>query len=95
MTNRILYPLLGLCVGFAGATTMRALTSSSQPRIIPNVTQVQEGFIAPSKLEIELQDLDHNGEKETIMKIAGEDYLLRDVNGTPTLSKYKIELSVE
>ncbi|MDD5650753.1 MAG: hypothetical protein PHF86_10135 [Candidatus Nanoarchaeia archaeon] len=59
-------------------------------KVIPKVEQVQKGYIAPSKLEIFCKDLDGNGEQETLIKIEGKDYLLREINGKPTLSSYKV-----
>jgi hypothetical protein len=57
---------------------------------IPPNSQVQQGYIAPSKLEIKCEDLDQNGKPETIMKIGGKPYLLREVDGKPVLSSYEI-----
>ena len=57
---------------------------------IPKVEQVQQGYIAPSKLEIECKDLDGNGEPETIMRIGDKPYLLREVDGKPIISAYEI-----
>lgn len=57
---------------------------------IPKTDEVQQGYIAPSKLEIECKDLDGNGEPETIMKIGDKPYLLREVDGKPVISAYEI-----
>ena len=59
---------------------------------IPEVEKVQQGYIAPNKLEVECKDLDGNGELETIMKVGDKSYLLKDVNGTPVLSEYKVQV---
>ena len=58
---------------------------------LPRDSQVQEGFIAPSKLEIKCEDLDGNGKKETIMKVGNDSYLLMEVDGKPVLSRYEIK----
>ena len=58
-----------------------------QTRNIP----VQEGFIHPNRLEIQLKDLDKNGLPETILKVDKEFYLLREIKGKPVLSLYHIE----
>jgi hypothetical protein len=58
---------------------------------IPQTEQVQQGYIAPSKLEVECKDLDGNGEPETIMRIGDKPYLLREVDGKPVLSAYEIK----
>lgn len=57
---------------------------------IPQVEQVQEGFIAPSKLEVKCRDLDKNGESETYVQIGEIPYALRMVDGKPVLSKYEV-----
>ena len=75
--------VLGIGVGFFGAGYFTA-------NEIPKTEQVQQGYIAPSKLEIECKDLDGNGEPETIMNIGDKPYLLREVNGKPVLSAYEI-----
>ena len=58
---------------------------------VPNPKSVQQGFVHPNKLEILCEDLDQNGEKETIIKIGDTPYLLRDVDGKPVLSAYEIK----
>jgi len=55
------------------------------------ISEIQSGYIAPSRLEIKCRDLDGNGEPETIMKIGDQSYLLREVNGKPVLSAYEIK----
>jgi len=83
---RIIVPIvLGLSIG----ENINYYTSNT----IPRTDEVQQGFIAPSKLEIECKDLDGNGEPETIMKIGDKPYLLREVDGKPTLSAYEIKPS--
>jgi len=78
--------ILGVGVGFFG----RSYFTENK---IPKIEQVQQGYIAPSKLEVECRDLDGNGEPETIMKIGDKQYLLREVDGKPVLSSYEIKPS--
>ena len=60
-------------------------------RSFPATEEVEPGFIAPSKLEIECKDLDGSGLPETVMRIDGRPHLLRyDAEGNPTLSKYEV-----
>ncbi len=62
------------------------------PNKIPKAKTVQAGYVIPSKLEIGLQDLDRNGQKETIMRYNGTNYLLRvDEKGTPLIQAYEIK----
>jgi hypothetical protein len=73
---------------------LRCATGSQiadRSRVIPCIEQVQQGYIAPSKLEIQCKDLDGNGKPETIMKIGDKSYLLREVNGKPVISAYTIK----
>ena len=72
----------GTCGYFVG--------KAPEKETIPQVEQVQQGYVAPSKLEIQCQDLDGNGEPETIMRIGDKPYLLREVNGKPVISAYEI-----
>lgn len=58
---------------------------------IPRTTQVQQGYIAPSMLKVRCEDLDENGEYETIMKVGDVDYLLREIDGKPTLLEYEVK----
>jgi len=56
-------------------------------KIIPRTEQVQQGYIAPSKLEIECKDFNGDGKPETIMKIGEKQYSLRyDKDGEPIIS---------
>jgi hypothetical protein len=56
-----------------------------------NPTKIQEDYVVPSKLEIGLEDLDKNGEKETIMNYDGKNYLFKvDEKGKPYVQLYGI-----
>jgi hypothetical protein len=59
---------------------------------IPTVEKVQQGYVIPSKLEIKLQDLDGNRQKEVIMKYDGKNYLLTlDEQGKPRVQAYEVK----
>ena len=59
---------------------------------IPKTDNVQSGFVVPSKLEILLEDNDHNGEDETIMQYDGKKYLLTvDDQGKPKVQTYQVK----
>ena len=60
-------------------------------KVIPKTNQVQQGYIAPSRLEIECEDLDADGIPQTILKIDDVPYLLREVDGKPVLSAYEVK----
>ena len=84
--------LYGMVVGLGIISLVDGITGYSplvKHRIL-QTEQVQQGYIAPSKLEIELKDLDGNGKPETIMKIGDKPYLLREVDGKPVLSAYEV-----
>ena len=51
------------------------IPSGSYDHRIPSVEKVQQGYVAPSEIEIFCEDLDRNGELETIMKIGDTSYL--------------------
>ena len=84
MKNVVLPVVLGFSVG----TSINHYAFTNK---IPGTDKVQQGYIAPSKLEIECEDLDGNGEPETIMRIGDKPYLLREVDGKPVLSAYEVK----
>jgi len=55
---------------------------------IPTDNQVQDGYIAPSRLEMKCQDFDNIKGKETILRVDKAPYALLEVNGKPTLLPY-------
>lgn len=90
MSNKSWWPAPafgGLALGLLVSGTIRHSTANK----IPTTDNVQQGYIAPSELEIECKDLDGNGEPETIMTIGDKPYLLREVDGKPVLSAYEIK----
>jgi len=59
---------------------------------VPTNIEVQEGYVKPSELEIQVSDLDNNGKKELMMKYKGKSYLLiQDNEGNPKISLYDIK----
>jgi len=78
-------------MGFGLGVALGVSLGISSINKIPNNSVVQNGFIAPSRLEITCTDLDRNGELETVMNIEGKSYLLREVDGKPVLSDYFVE----
>ena len=61
--------LAGIALGTALGLTLGGIYHELSPKTIPRTAQVQQGYIASSRLEIDCKDLDGNGESETIMKI--------------------------
>mgnify|MGYP001248068860 CR=1 FL=1 len=60
-------------------------------RSIPKIEHVQDGYIAPSRIgRVGFSDLDKNGEPETRVIIDDKSYLLREVDGKPVLSGYRV-----
>ena len=78
---------ISLCLGVIGGMYLYSVSD----RATSKIKQVQQGYIAPSRLEIQCKDLDRNGELETIMNIDDKPYLLREVDGKPVLSAYEIK----
>lgn len=80
--------LLGIVVALLGGT----IYIHGCINKVPNTDKVQSGYVAPSKLEVKLGDLDGDGEVETIVKIDGKQYLLKqDAKGKPQLFAYEIK----
>jgi hypothetical protein len=79
----------GLAGIIAGTLIGKAITSPAN--YIPKAEQVQQGYVVPSKLGIELQDLDGNGKDEVLMKYDGKSYLLKlDEQGRPEVQAYEV-----
>ena len=71
----------GLAIGMGSGIGLGAgSVQGFSKAYIPQTEQVQAGYIAPNRLEIECKDLDGNGQPETIMKIGDKPYLLREVS---------------
>ena len=58
---------------------------------IPRENTVQQESIAPSRLEIQCEDLDDNGLPETVLRIDDKSYLIREIDGKPVLTPYTIK----
>ena len=84
--KRIVLPLaFGICLG----TSIKYYTFTNS---IPRTDKVQQGYVVPSKLEIKLEDLDGNEQKETILKYDGKQYLLTlDKQGNPRVQAYEVK----
>ncbi len=59
---------------------------------IPKVDEVQNGFVVPNKLEIKLDDLDENGQKETYAIYNRKRYafIVDGPNSRPCLQEFNI-----
>ncbi len=80
--------IVGSAIGIGGALG----GGMAMVNEIPSVSTVQQGYVAPSQLEVELQDADHNGEDETVLLVDDIPYLMMyDSNGTPQLFEYSIQ----
>ncbi len=56
------------------------------------IRRLQPSFVNPSRLEVKLKDLDHNGKYETVLHYNGKSYLFKlDDQGKPYAQAYKIE----
>ena len=80
----------GLGLAFVGLTAIKIYRTAPN-KFIPTQEQIQQGYVAPSRIEILCKDLDGNDKLETLMKINGNSYLLREINGKPTISAYEIK----
>lgn len=81
--------------GFVGISITIALNLLIGPKDrIPSTSEVQSGYAIPSKLEIDVQDLDGIEGNETYLKYDGKQYLLRlDEQGRPRVQSYEIRPS--
>ena len=81
-------------ITIAAMIGMLSIHERYRGRTIPSEEQVQAGYVAPSKLEVTLKDLDNNGEQETIVNVEGKPYaLMYDANGKPQLREYEIKIN--
>ena len=82
-------------IGALNAFAYEAEKIFSPYRKYPLIDTVEQGYIAPSRLEITVDDLDGNGEKETILRVDDQPYLLREIitstGSKPILSSYTVE----
>ena len=81
-------------LGFATAAFLFigvGIYSTGTKESVKSAIEVDQGFIAPNRLEIQLKDLDGNGLPETILKVDEDQYLVREIDGRPILSRYVVE----
>ncbi|MBW3014544.1 hypothetical protein KY335_04885 [Candidatus Woesearchaeota archaeon] len=92
--EKMIYAFVGTLLGMAIGTGMGLYVIHSSCIRSSKIDIVQEDYIAPSKIEeIICEDLDQNGEKETMIKIDGKSYLLKyNAEGKPTIYPYKIKV---
>ncbi len=75
----------------AGYLAGMALLGHNPFNYIPLEKRVEEGYAKPSKIEIKLEDLDKDGQNETLLDYNGKSYLLMlDKNGTPVIQSYEV-----
>lgn len=79
-----------LAVGIAGIMIGDCIGQKAYNRI-PMQSIVQSGYAVPSKLEITVADLDHNGIKETILKYDNKTYLLLYDGNMPKIVPYEVK----
>ena len=83
--------IFGCIMGIIMGTAL----STARINAIPKENKVQDGFIAPNKLEIICKDLDKSDGKnlpETYIKIGETVYMLRyNPDGKPVIQAYKIK----
>ncbi len=84
------YKQAGLAlVGFAAVALFVSLLGTGILSLIRNDRKSQ--FADPNKLEVIAEDLDGDGQKETLMNYDGKSYLLRlNEQGKPELHHYKV-----
>ena len=85
-STRIAIPILSFLLGYLGSAYI------TRSNYIPKSDEVQQGYAIPNKLEIKVEDLDLNGEKESILKYDGKSYLLQvDGQNRPYIAEYEIK----
>ena len=90
MSNRLALVSLGTIFGFGLSGII--IDNYYAPYKIQQTPNVQEGYAIPSKLGINLQDLDGNGQKEVLMNYDGRSYLLTlDGQGMPRVQAYDVK----
>jgi len=58
--------------------------------------RVEPGYIKPRNVQIETEDRDKNGLRETIINVSNKKYLLKyNENGTPTICPYITKVEQE
>jgi hypothetical protein len=86
-----IFGILGLVAGPIHKK-QEALADYARAQLAPIAEKISHKQVKPSELEIRLTDLDGDGQKETVMRVQGQDYLLKiDAEGKTQLLKYRIE----
>ena len=80
---------IGFGIGMGTSIGINSCNSRSYSR----TDVVQEGYVVPSKLEIDLIDLDGDGQRETTFKYEGKRYLLLQEEGRIKVQEYEIKPS--
>jgi len=58
--------------------------------------RVEQGYIKPRNIEVKTEDSNHNGLRETIIKVDNKKYLLKyNENGMPTICPYTTKVEQE
>ena len=78
---------LGFIVVLFG--TMGYLFGANGLNTIPTL-KAKNGYVQPSELEIKLQDLNEDGENETVFEYRGKSYLALDDNGKLKVMRYNL-----
>jgi|SRR3989338_7879284 len=80
-------PILAAVCGFGYLCDEAYMNRSNY---IPRQNEVQRDYAIPTGIKIRLEDLDGNGEQETIFSYDKRDYLLKiDSIGRPIIQNYK------
>ena len=84
---------VGVCAGIVvAAGIMGVMADYFTSNKIPNANRVEQGYVIPSKLEIELQDQNRIGRDEVILKYEEKSYLFMvDKQGKPVIKEYEVK----
>jgi len=87
--TRVVLPfVVGCLIGEGIINSIKWYTANT----IPETNKVRQGYVVPNKLEVDVEDVDKNGEKETILRYDGRNYLLKlDEQGRPTIQAYEVK----
>lgn len=75
-------------ISFLSGMGLAAIIASYNPKKIPNISEVQEGYVPPRYLEVICKDYEEDGKPETYLSIRGKKYHLKEIEGKPTLLPY-------
>ena len=84
--------LIGLSMGAALGLIAGSTISSCNNHYYKKTDKVQSGYVVPSRLEVELVDLDGDSKQETTLKYDGRRYLLlQSEQGEVSLKMYGVK----